>query len=258
MTHWMRLLSNHYMEVQSRYPGEKLMILFDIDGTILDMRHLILYVLRRIDSKYGTEHFANIMMSDITFHEEHMELFLDGLDLTLSEKERILSSYRADFWRWAMAAAAHKAFDGVLEIIRLFQLQPNTFVGLNTGRPEILRFNTLHSLNRLGKELKIHLPDDMLHMKPDAWEEDITLAKVMGVQHYRTKGYRIFAAVDNEPENLEAIARHFDEPELLLLHVDTISKSTPTLTHRRIVSGESYDLDEFMNGFDDFALRRSA
>ena len=43
--------------------------------------------------------------------------------------------------------AAHRPYRGVLEVIRWFQLQPATFVGLNTGRPEQLRDETLRSLN---------------------------------------------------------------------------------------------------------------
>ena len=47
---------------------------------------------------------------------------------------------------------AHRPFRGVLEVIRWFQLQPNTEVGLNSGRPEDLRAETLTTLNRLGAE----------------------------------------------------------------------------------------------------------
>ncbi len=35
---WMRRLAKHYERVRERYPGERLIVLFDIDGTILDMR----------------------------------------------------------------------------------------------------------------------------------------------------------------------------------------------------------------------------
>ena len=254
-THWMRLLSSHYVTVRERYPADKLLILFDIDGTILDMRHVIHHVLQGIDRKHGARHFAHLHVADVTIHEEHIERFLDRFTIDPYEKRKILSSYRDDFWSSAMASEAQKAFNGVLEIIRLFQMQPNTFVGLNTGRPEALRFNTLTSLNRLGKEYRIHFRDDMLYMKPGHPEVDITSAKVMGAEYFQSRGYRIFAMVDNEPENLEALARHFTGHEMLFLHADTISRSKPTLEHRQIVRGASYDLDEFIDGF---TLKRSA
>lgn len=37
----------------------------------------------------------------------------------------------------------------------MVQLQPNTFVGLNTGRPKRLRPDTLKSLNKRGKDFKV-------------------------------------------------------------------------------------------------------
>ena len=40
-----------------------------------------------------------------------------------------------------------RPYPGTLEMIRWFQLQESTFVGLNTSRPEPLRADTLHSLN---------------------------------------------------------------------------------------------------------------
>lgn len=254
-THWMRLLSSHYVNIREQYPADKLLILFDIDGTILDMRHVIHHVLQNIDRKHGARHFAHLHISDVTIHEEQIEKFLDRFTIDPYEKRKILRSYRDDFWSSAMASQAQKAFNGVLEIIHLFQAQPNTFVGLNTGRPEALRFNTLASLNRLGKACKIHFRDDMLYMKPDHGEADITSAKILGAEYFQSRGYRIFAMVDNEPENLEAFARYFTGDDLLLLHADTISRSKPTLEHRQIVRGASYDLDEFIDGF---SLRRSA
>jgi hypothetical protein len=43
-----------------------------------------------------------------------------------------------------------RPYPGALEVIRWFQLQESTFLGLNTSRPERLRADTLHSLNALG------------------------------------------------------------------------------------------------------------
>ena len=51
--------------------------------------------------------------------------------------------YDQRFWNLETLLEAHRPFHGVLEIIRWFQLQPNTEVGLNSGRPEELRAETL-------------------------------------------------------------------------------------------------------------------
>ena len=46
MANWMKRLALHFEKTKRLYPQENLMILFDIDGTIVDMRSLIHYVLR--------------------------------------------------------------------------------------------------------------------------------------------------------------------------------------------------------------------
>ena len=150
---------------------------------------------------------------------------------------------------------AHRPFRGVMEVIRWFQAQPDTFVGLNTGRPESLRFNTLTSLNKLGKGSMVRFQDDLLYMKPDGWTGDIPEAKVEGVEYFRHIGYRPVAMIDNEPENLEALTRSETGRGMLLLHADTIFKSKLTLTSGKIVRGDSYEIDPFVNGH---GLRRSA
>ena len=57
-----------------------------------------------------------------------------------------------------------RPYPGVLEVIRWFQLQSSTFVGLNTSRPERLRADTLRSLNALGRDLRVEFDRDLLHM----------------------------------------------------------------------------------------------
>ena len=37
---WMEELASHYESARDKYPQDRLMVLFDIDGTILDTRHM--------------------------------------------------------------------------------------------------------------------------------------------------------------------------------------------------------------------------
>ena len=53
----MRKLASHYEKLRRQYPQERLMILFDIDGTILDMRYMVLEVLQAFDRNHQT-HFT--------------------------------------------------------------------------------------------------------------------------------------------------------------------------------------------------------
>jgi len=55
-------------------------------------------------------------------------------------------------------------------------------------------------------------------------------------------GYRIFAFVDNEPDNLEAVADIDPDGNILLLHADTIFKSKRERVPKGAVSGSHYDV----------------
>jgi hypothetical protein len=99
----------------------------------------------------------------------------------------------------------HRPYAGVLEVIRWFQIQPRTSVALNTGQPGTLRDATLRRLNELGREYKAALTDELLLMNQDGWEVDVAQHTVAGIRHLQQAGYRVVAAVDNEPEVIEAL-----------------------------------------------------
>ena len=76
MDTWMKKLAQHYENVRSIYPDDQLIVLFDIDGTILDMRHMVLRVLYSYDQAHGTDYFHGLKLSDIDVHENHVESLL--------------------------------------------------------------------------------------------------------------------------------------------------------------------------------------
>jgi hypothetical protein len=247
MKDWMGSLAWHYKNKKTQYQGDKLIIVFDIDGTILDMRFLILHVLRKFDKKHGTKHFKGLKISDIDFHETNIGCLLDRLSICREDQDRILSKYDNLLISSTAVMEAHRPFRGVLDVIRWFQLQPNTFVGLNTGRPESLRINTLMSLNRLAREYRVLFRNDLLFMKPSDSEENITAAKVRGIEYFQGLGYKVFAVVDNEPENLQAISRRDPEREILLLHADTIFQSRDVRITGNAVSGKEYSISKLIS-----------
>jgi hypothetical protein len=143
---------------------------------------------------------------------------------------------------------SHRSYRGVLEVIRWFQIQPNTFVGLNTGRPESLREETLRSLNALGKEHRVDFRSDLLFMNPhENWEGDILQSKAAGIRHFRDRGFRVAAFIDNEPANLKAVADADTGEDLLLLHADTLFESSLGQRPQRSLSGREYKLTSFLS-----------
>lgn len=246
MRKWMKKLAAHYENARMRYPEDRLMILFDIDGTILDTRYIVLFVLRSYDNARGTQFFQDLTIDDITEHETEINNMLEEWKIPRESREDILDWYSRECWSKSAIMEAHRPFAGVMEVIRWFQIQPNTFVGLNTGRAEAVRAETLCSLNKIGEEYKVNFTSDLLYMNKMGWERDIPVSKVRGVHHYCRAGYRIFALVDNEPENLAAVAEVDPGRQILLLHADTIFKSKRKSLPADSVSGTGYDFSELI------------
>ena len=245
MTDWMSSLASHYETLRDTYPDERLMIVFDIDGTILDMRHIILHALNRFDRNHGTKYFEKVRIPDIDFHEDHLPDLLERLQIPAEERHFIEEDYRRLLSSSASILECHQPFRGVLEAIRWFQMQPKTFVGLNTGRPESMRFHTLRALNRLGHEYRVEFLDGLLFMNDDI-SRHITKTKLLGIDHFRKLGYRIIAVVDNEPENLDAMSKIDGHSEVLLLHADTIFRSREECMPKQAVQGKHYDFTKLV------------
>ncbi|HKY60516.1 MAG TPA: hypothetical protein VJP59_05840 [Gemmatimonadota bacterium] len=238
----MRALADHYGRMVELHPGAPLLVLFDIDGTILDMRHMVRYVLQAYDHAHGTAHFRDLELGAIRTHEDSLEVLLDAHRLPSGTRQSVLRWYLRHRWSADAIRASHRPFAGVMEVIRWFQIQPDTFVGLNTGRPEWLRSATLHSLNSLGREYKVQFSSGLLKMNPHGWNRRTAEAKAAAVEELRQEGYRIVAMIDNEPENLRAVRETDPGGEILLLHADTIFKTRRSELPEASVSGRMYEL----------------
>ena len=227
-------------------PDKNLIILFDIDGTILDMRYMILHVLTAFDREHGTHFFDDLRLADIHVHENQVNNFISRFTFSELETENILTWYKENRWNTSAILQSHQPFAGVMEVIRWFQMQPKTFVGLNTGRPEFLRFQTLHALNELGKEYKVTFESKLLHMNTRDWDEHVPAAKLAGVRYFQEGGYHVFGFVDNEPENLKEIGDLDQDREIILLHADTLFEGKRKSLPENTVSGRYYDITELI------------
>ena len=75
----MRHLSEHYERSRRQHPDDELCIVFDIDGTILDLRHFVVHVLLAYDRSNSTDHFRGLVADDITHHEDDIDQLLQSL-----------------------------------------------------------------------------------------------------------------------------------------------------------------------------------
>lgn len=245
-TSWMESLAMCYEKVQREYAGEPLLLLTDVDGTIIDMRHLILEVLWAYDREHATKHFERLQLEDIDVHENDVEQLLEERKIPRRARKKIMDWYLENRWSPQAIREMHRPFQGVLEMVRWFQLQPNTYVGLVTGRPEELREDTLRSLNELGKPYRVRFEDELLYMNPDGWEHEVPQVKIDGLFHFQGLGYHVFAFIDNEPANLKALSKAAPESGMLFLHANTIFQSTRTRVPAGTVRGKDYRLAELI------------
>jgi beta-phosphoglucomutase-like phosphatase (HAD superfamily) len=243
---WMGALADHVGRMREAYPDDELVLVFDIDGTIVDTRHLVVDVLLSYDRHHGTDHFHGIAADDVVHHETEVDGILGGFHLPAAV-ERDVRTWYLDHVRDPHAvAAAHRPYQGVLSVIRWFQLQPRTRVALNTGRPESMRELTLAALNALGRLHRVAFRSELLFMAPSPGEDGVADAKVDGLRRLAADGYRVVAVVDNEPAMIAAMAGSEGTGEILFLHADTIfaSRREPT---PRTVSGSTYGLAEVVD-----------
>jgi hypothetical protein len=238
---WMRSLAEHYARQRAMSADARLLVVFDIDGTILDMRHMVRHVLAAYDRAHGTDLFSGLVVDDVDVHENQVDRLLVSRALSPSVRDHVHRWYLDRRWEPSAVLEAHRPYRGVMEVIRWFQLQPSTFVGLNTGRPESLRAETLRSLNALGREYRVRFDDELLHMAPGTPADDIPAVKVAGLRAFADAGYQVLAAVDNEPENIAAMADADTAGEVLFLHAQTLYESR-RVTTPRTVEGNRYDL----------------
>ena len=243
---WMAALASHYEDTRHLYHEDRLMILFDIDGTILDMRYMVLFVLKAFDKKHKTPFFQKLQLSDITVHENQVDHLLKDGQIPPEMQREIIDWYHQHRWSPEYVINAHRPFSGVIEVIRWFQLQPNTFVGLNSGRSESVRGDTLRSLNQLGEECRVRFTDELLYMSPHEWHQNVQEAKVSGVRHFQKAGYRVIAFIDNEPDNLTAVSKIDPDKQILLFHANTIFESKRARLPDGTVKGKEYDLTELI------------
>lgn len=249
MNDWMHALAAQYGWLRRRHPSDELTIVFDIDGTILDMRHMMRHVLLTYDREYQTTHFRGLEATDIDVHENNVSEFLVRMGLEEADRTAVLAWYLEHRWTSEAIYASHRPYRGVLDVIRWFQIQPGTHVALNTGRPESLRGDTLRSLNALGREYRVSFDSQLLVMNPSDWEQSVTDAKVAGLRRLREAGYRIVAVIDNEPKNIEAMVDADVDSEILFLHADTLFSSQAGTTPRT-VRGRDYDITSLVSEDD--------
>ncbi len=240
---WMRDLAFHYETMRAAYPDENLVIVMDIDGTIIDERHLARSILQAYDREHGTRYSTNLSPGGMVFSPDNTCGILKGFPLTPDVRDEIAGWCMDGFWSSASVPGSHRPLPGVLDVIRWFQLQPRTAVGLNSARPERLRRETLQVLNALGEEYHVRFEDDLVCMNTGI---GVPQGKIDGIRRLQARGYRVVTIIDSDRDNLDAMARIDAKGEILFLHADGMPGSLPLREERKSLLGKYYDLTELI------------
>jgi phosphoglycolate phosphatase-like HAD superfamily hydrolase len=164
---WMGVLASCYAAIRGAHPTDELCVVFDIDGTILDLRHLVAHALLVYDRDRGTDLFHGLVAGDITVAENRIEALLESLGVPDDQRDDIAAFYRFHLWDEDGVLAASAPYRGVLSVIRWFQIQPGTRIALNTGRPEKMRRITIDSMNAIGDAARVRFEPELLFMRSD-------------------------------------------------------------------------------------------
>ncbi len=243
----MAALADHYAAVRGSDPAAQLCVVFDIDGTILDLRHQVAYVLCAYDRARGTEHFHGLVASDITVSENDVDGLLESLEVPVEIRTDVAAFYLEHLWDRASLLASNRPYEGVLGVIRWFQIQPGTVVAINTGRPESMRGETLESLNALGASHRARFDPGLLFMRnPDV---SVRAGKIGALRELKDRGIHVVAVVDNEPDNLHAMADADPASDAIWLHAETIFESRRPPASR-LVGGSGYGLSALVSEQD--------
>ena len=237
----MLALARHLAHVRSAYPTDRLLVVFEIDGLIVDQRHTVRRRLLDYDRVHGTDHFRGVEVADVDTDPGNLERFLTRQGLAATVRRDVLDWYLEQPPSPEHAPGTEHPYPGVLEVIRWFQFQSSTFVGLNTSRPERMRTDTLRSLNALGRDLRVEFDRGLLHMNESGDQGDVIASKIEGLHAFTRAGYRPVAVVDHDPAVIRAMIEADETGDILFLQTRTTSPS-PRLTGPRTAAGRHFEL----------------
>ena len=203
------------------------------------------HVLLTYDRDRGTDLFHGLVADDITvIRESDRRRCSRASGVPEEHRHDVASFYREHLWDEVGVLAASAPYRGVLGVIRWFQIQPGTRVALNTGRPEAMRRITIDSLNAVGEAARVRFEPELLFMRSDGMT--VPNAKSAALDEIGAPGLRVVAVVDNEPENLAAMAESHGGRGVLFLHADTIFESQRA-EGLGVVTGTAYELEALIS-----------
>lgn len=218
MRDWTRVLLNHHERSLRRFEGQRLLVLFDVDDTFLDMRLAVTVLLRAYDVAHGSAHFGSLNTALIDPFGRDIESVLELCHVPPDEQPQVLAWHQQQRRNGDVAHLAHAPFRGLLALAEWLYAQPNTAIGLNSARPEFLRQETLRCLNALAADGELRFVDHLAWFTPHGWRDDVSTSKLAAITQAERRGERVIAMIDSNPAVLAAMAEADYGDDMLLVH----------------------------------------
>ncbi len=217
MRDWIRTLLNHHELSLHRFPDQRLLVLFDVDDTFLDMRLALASLLRAYDASHASTHFAELQPHTLDRFGRGIESLLEQCRVPPAEQPQVLAWYQHKRRCGDIARLAHAPYRGLLALAAHLHRQPRTAVGINSARPEFLRQDTLNCLNTLAADTDLHFADDLAWFTPHGWRDDVCASKLAAIAQAQRRGTRVIAMIDSNADLLACLAAADYGDDLLLL-----------------------------------------
>lgn len=237
---WLRALAEHVARQREQFPDAALLVLVDVDGTLLDLRHGVQGLLADLDRRQPGTGLADLPLDRVPNDERSLRALFEAHEVDRGERERLLVAFERLCWSPEAVSPTSQPFLGVLEMLRWLRMQPGVFVALNSSRPESRREETVQALRTLSSRFNLRFSEDLLFLREGQRDAARPYqSKVDGVEHYRRLDYRVVAVLDDDPEALAAIGREGSAPELLLVQAGDLAAALPApVDEGRSASGE--------------------
>jgi hypothetical protein len=80
-------------------------------------------------------------------------------------------------------------------------------------------------LNALGGAYGVRFLSELLKLAGDSSPQGLAFSKVEGLCEFLSDGYRVFAVMDDQLQNLETMLEVVRDPDILFLHTDLLHNS---------------------------------
>ena len=207
---WLQDLMIHYERMKHCYPFEKWVILFNADTLVLDIRHVIHFLLRSFDPKTRGTFLSFLKAPNYGYVNESSEIIRD-LPTSFDNKEETLIWYLNNQKRAEAVINSTKYYSRLMELIRSFESRPDTYIGFISQKAPAVRHKAWHVIKDVCGEYGITLKECHLAMVasyPVPGQRTDSFWK----RHFGDKGYRIIAALDINFKVYRDIKLELDTP----------------------------------------------